>query len=403
MANNQENETLSKSKAKRENRHKEVAQQKKQRLLSNIIFGVITTAIVVFFVFAIVAGIYQSATRTTSSSNFSACLTDDGLIKDVEASSVVTLADYENLIVPMSEVAATQEEVDADIQAMLEDTEELSTDASLTIADGDVVNIDYVGSIDGVEFEGGNSGGTGYDLTIGSGSFIDDFEDQLIGHTPGEEITVEVTFPEEYSNNPDLAGKDASFAVTIHGIYVIPEFNDEFVTEYLSDVASNTDEYIAYVENFYYEQHLQEYIDNYLFENSTVNKYPSAYLKNVKSTTKYNDEYTVSYYNQMFSAYGMSYTNPWDLMDGIENEADYEKDLAARAKDTVKSALIYQAIYEKAGLSFDVASYMEELVASSSQEYVDNMIESYGGQGALMQSKLVEVVNEYLMETVTVE
>ncbi|MBE5877031.1 MAG: hypothetical protein E7290_09140 [Lachnospiraceae bacterium] len=403
MANNQENETLSKSKAKRENRHKEVTQQKKKRLLSNIIFGVITTAIVVFFVFAIAAGIYQSATRTTSSSDFSACLTDDGLIKDVEAASVVTLADYESLVVPMSEVVATQEEVDTDIQAMLEDSEELSTDASLTIADGDVVNIDYVGSIDGVEFEGGNSGGTGYDLTIGSGSFIDDFEQQLIGHAPGEEVTVEVTFPEEYSNNPDLAGKDASFAVTIHGIYVIPEFNDEFVTEYLSDVASNTEEYIAYVENFYYEQHLQEYIENYIFENSTVNKYPSAYLKNVKSTTKYGDESTVSYYNQMLGSYGMSYTNPWDIMEGIENEADYEKDLTARAKDTVKAALIYQAIYEKAGLSFDVAAYMEELVSTSSQEYVDGMIESYGGQGALMQSKLVEVVDEYLMDTVTVE
>lgn len=403
MANNQANETLSKSKAKRENRHKKVTPPKQPRLLSNIIFGAITTVIVVFFVFAIVAGIYQSVNRTTSSSDFSVCLTDDGLIKDVNAASVITLADYENLVVPMSEVAATQEEVDADIQAMLEDSEELSTDASLTIADGDVVNIDYVGSIDGVEFEGGNSGGTGYDLTIGSGSFIDDFEQQLIGHAPGEDVTVEVTFPDDYSNNPDLAGKDASFAVTIHGIYVIPEFNDDFVKEYLSDVASNTEEYIDYVENYYYEQHLSEYIDNYLFENSTVNKYPSAYLKNVKSTTKYNDEYTVSYYNQMFSSYGMSYTNPWDIMDGIENEADYEKDLTARAKDTVKSALVYQAIYEKAGLSFDVAAYKEELVASSSQEYVDNMITSYGGQGALMQSKLVEVVKEYLMDTVTVE
>lgn len=403
MANNQVNETLSKSKAKRENRHKEVAMQKKQSLLSNIIFGVITTAIVVFFVFAIGAGIYQQATRTTSNSNFSAGLTDEGLIKGVNTASAVTLADYENLVVPMSEVAATQEEVDADIQAMLEDSVELKTDAALLVADGDKVNIDYVGSIDGVEFEGGNSGGTGYDLVIGSGSFIDDFEEQLIGHTPGEELTVEVTFPEEYPNNPDLAGKDASFAVTIHGIYVVPEFNDEFVSEYLSDIASTTEEYIAYVENFYYEQHLEEYIDNFILENSEINKYPSAYLKNVKATTKYNDEYTVSYYNQMFASYGISYTNPWDLMEGIESEADYEKDLTARAKDMVKAALVYQAIYEKAGLSFDADAHLQELIASNSQEYVDNMITTYGGQGALMQSKLVEVVTDYLMTTVTVE
>jgi len=218
MANNQENETLSKSKAKRENRHKEVTQQKKKRLLSNIIFGVITTAIVVFFVFAIAAGIYQSATRTTSSSDFSACLTDDGLIKDVEAASVVTLADYESLVVPMSEVVATQEEVDTDIQAMLEDSEELSTDASLTIADGDVVNIDYVGSIDGVEFEGGNTNGAGTVLQVGSGTYIDNFEEQLIGAHPGDVVEVTVTFPDTYQEE-SLRGKEAVFTVTINGIY----------------------------------------------------------------------------------------------------------------------------------------------------------------------------------------
>lgn len=403
MANNQENETLSKSKAKRKNRHKEVAQQKKQSLLSNIIFAVITTVVVAFFIFAIIAGIYQQASRTTSNSLYSACLTDDGLVKGVKALSNVTLADYENLVVPMSEVAATQEEVDADIQAMLEDSKELVTDESRTVADGDTVNIDYVGSIDGVEFEGGNSGGTGYDLIIGSGSFIDDFEEQLIGHTPGEEITVEATFPEEYSSNPDLAGKDASFAVTINGIYVVPEFTDAFVAEKFSDVASNTEEYIAYVENYYYKQHLEEYIGNFVLENSEVTKYPKAYLKNAKSTAKYNDEYTVSYYNQMFSAYGISYTNPWDLIEGVENEADYEKDLTARAKDIVKSTLVYQAIYEKAGLSFDPVAYMDELVTTNGQDYIDNLIETYGGQGILMQSKLVEVVTNYLMDTVTVE
>lgn len=99
-----------------------------------------------------------------------------------------------------------------------ENTGELSTDTSLTVADGDTVNIDYVGTVDGVEFDGGSTNGTGTDLVIGSGSYIDDFEDQLIGAHPGDEVQVEVTFPDDYGSQ-DLAGKDAVFAVTINGIY----------------------------------------------------------------------------------------------------------------------------------------------------------------------------------------
>lgn len=94
-----------------------------------------------------------------------------------------------------------------------------STDASLTVEDGDTVNIDYVGSVDGVEFEGGSTQGQGTDLVIGSGSYIDDFEEQLIGAHSGDEIDVYATFPDPYNNNPDLSGKEALFEVTINGIY----------------------------------------------------------------------------------------------------------------------------------------------------------------------------------------
>ena len=92
------------------------------------------------------------------------------------------------------------------------------TDPSLTVENGDTVNIDYVGSIDGVEFSGGNSQGMGTDLVIGSGLYIDDFEEQLIGAHPGDHVTVTVTFPEDYGKE-DLNGKEAVFEVTVNGIY----------------------------------------------------------------------------------------------------------------------------------------------------------------------------------------
>ena len=92
------------------------------------------------------------------------------------------------------------------------------TDPSLTVENGDTVNIDYVGSIDGVEFSGGNTQGMGTDLVIGSGLYIDDFEEQLIGSHPGDNVTVTVTFPEDYGKE-DLNGKEAVFEVTVNGIY----------------------------------------------------------------------------------------------------------------------------------------------------------------------------------------
>ena len=115
---------------------------------------------------------------------------------------------------------SSSEDADSETVSQENDTASagLSTDTSLTIADGDTVNIDYVGTIDGIEFDGGSTDGQGTDLVIGSGSYIDDFEEQLIGAHPGDTVDVNVTFPEDYGVE-DLNGQDALFEVTINGIY----------------------------------------------------------------------------------------------------------------------------------------------------------------------------------------
>lgn len=400
MDANENNSSISKSKAKRDERKKEVAKAKNQKLRSKII-GIVVAVLIVAVV-AIAAGkeIYLAAIRTTSDSNLSAGLTADGKIDGVDVTSSVNLVDFENIQVPAEEVAATAEEVEAEITSVLDSNKELSEDATLEIADGDTVNIDYVGTIDGVEFEGGNSNGAGYDLTIGSGSFVDDFEQQLIGHKPGEEVTVEVTFPEDYSS-ADVAGKDASFAVTIHGIMVTPELTDEFVAANFAetDGVSTVNDYRAMLENNFYEEHLKEYLTNYIVENSTINTYPNKYVDAMKAVTKYDDEYMMQYYNQMFSSYGMeSYSNVWDTRgEEIKDELSYEKELTERAKDTVKTAIVYQAIYEKAGLSIDMDATIAEMTEENGEEYVTNMKETYG-EGYMAQAEMKETVIEYLMD-----
>lgn len=93
-----------------------------------------------------------------------------------------------------------------------------NTDSSLEVTDGNKVNIDYVGKIDGVAFDGGSTDGKGTDLVIGSGTYIDNFEEQLVGAHPGDKVEVTVVFPDDYQA-ADLAGKEAVFDVTVNGIY----------------------------------------------------------------------------------------------------------------------------------------------------------------------------------------
>ncbi len=119
---------------------------------------------------------------------------------------------------PFSQTDDTDEATTESVTESAEAESTYSTDTSLTVADGDTVNIDYVGSIDGVEFSGGSTNGAGTDLVIGSGSYIDDFEEQLIGAHPGDTVDVTVTFPEDYGVD-DLNGQEALFEVTINGIY----------------------------------------------------------------------------------------------------------------------------------------------------------------------------------------
>ena len=398
--NKKEASDISKSKAKREQRKKEVALEKRHRRTAKIIGAAAVAAIVVLIAAAVGKNIYRAAMRTTADSNLSSGLTADGKIEGVNVRDALTLVDYANIPVPAEEVAATSEEVEEDIRYTLQSHQEESTDETLAIKDGDTVNIDYVGTIDGVEFEGGNSNGAGYRLTIGSGSFIDDFEQQLIGHKPGEQLTVEATFPEDYRNDDTVAGKDASFAVTINSITVTPELTDDFVAENFSEEGLSTvEEYRASVENRFYEQHLEDYLADYIMENSTVRSYPSGYLKKLRAVTKYNDESMLDYYNQMYAAYGMAAAeNVWDSMGGdITDELSYEKDLRRRAKETAKTAMVYQAIYEDAGLTIDLDAAAAELAESYGEEYAAEMRQKQG-DGYLAQAEIQNAVMDYLME-----
>ena len=142
----------------------------------------------------------------------------------------VTLGEYKGLEVDKVSTRVTQKEVDAKIQEEAEKNARTITVEDRPVQDKDEIILDFEGFVDGEAFEGGK--GENYPLTIGSGSFIPGFEEQLIGAEPEREIEVKVTFPEDY-HAEDLKGKDAVFKCTIHEIKAkeIPEIDDEFAAE----------------------------------------------------------------------------------------------------------------------------------------------------------------------------
>ena len=159
----------------------------------------------------------------------------------------VSLGKYKGVEVEKIDVSVSDEEVEAELSAEQEKNASYNEITDRPVADGDKVNLNFEGFVDGVAFEGGK--GEDYPLTIGSGSFIPGFEEQLIGAEIGKEIEVNVTFPENYQS-AELAGKPAVFKCTVLKITekVLPELNDEFaddvsefstLEEYKADIRKN--------------------------------------------------------------------------------------------------------------------------------------------------------------------
>lgn len=158
-------------------------------------------------------------------------MTGCGNSKAKAYSKYVTLGDYKGIEYTKTVAEVTEDDIQSKLDSFVDGLAETNEVTDRAVEDGDIVNIDYVGTMDGEEFEGGSD--TGYDLTIGSNSFIDGFETGLIGHNVGEEVSLDLQFPDPYPNNTDYSGKDVNFKVTINKISVktTPELTDQLVKD----------------------------------------------------------------------------------------------------------------------------------------------------------------------------
>lgn len=325
--------------------------------------------------------------------SYSDGLDENGFWSDITALDYVELFDYDKLSIPADIHEISDEEVETERNYLLADysTSEQITDRA--VADGDTVNIDYVGSVDGVEFDGGNTNGAGTEVTIGVTSYIDDFLEQLIGHMPGDTFDVEVTFPEDYDET-SLQGKDAVFKTTINHVVETTEaeLTDSFVTENFNATYgwSTIDELNTGLHDDLQKNAISQYVQDELINLATVTNIPEilvTYQEN--SMIKYYQDYS-EYYSMEFDEYLTTYLNVGSSEELLETNAE-------TLKDAADYYLIIQAIAEDADLHVtdeDMTKYFSEQFGS---EDYSGYEEEYG-LPYLKQIVLTDLVLNYISD-----
>jgi FKBP-type peptidyl-prolyl cis-trans isomerase (trigger factor) len=287
--------------------------------------------------------------KTESGKKEEAKKSEDPLI--AKAASYVTLAEYKTVELKKSDIdKAVQDKID----------QELDTYATYKkikkgkVKSGDTVNIYYVGRIDGTAFEGGSCTKdkypNGFDLTIGSKSFIDGFEDGLIGKTVGKTYDINVTFPESYPNNPDLAGKPAVFTVTLNylrGDKIKSKFDNEFVKKNLTQYESVKD---------YKEKNRKTIIRSKAIEqvckSSEVKNYPENKVEEMQTQLDTSISNFLKSQSMTMSDY---------LKNNSMTQEQYDKELAENAKQDVGNQIVYNAIAQAEKIEVTDEEYQTEL------------------------------------------
>lgn len=291
-----------------------------------------------------------------------------------DLSKYMTLGEYKGLETTKTVYEVTEEDVDYQIESTLSYAAEPVTDRP--IQEGDIANIDYVGTMDGVEFEGG--AGSNFDLTIGSQTFIEGFEEGLIGASAGDKVDVNVVFPDPYLNNPDYSGKPAVFHVTVNTIYAVPELTDEWVQE--NTDSATVDEYRAKVKDAIAANNGEQAdyeVKTALFEQVMANcefiEYPQELM----------DAEVEAYKNQIEAVYAVSAGMTLDdfiTAQGMTVE-EFESICQQGAQVRLQQKMIIQGIMDAEGLEITQGEY-ESLLGEYATFYgfedVDSMIATYG-------------------------
>lgn len=289
------------------------------------------------------------------------------LTAEVDVMPEVKLGEYKGMEVPAQDTTVTDADVDDALETKRQQQAELVLKEDKPAEKGDTVVIDYKGSVDGEEFDGGSA--ENYSLELGSGSFIPGFEDQLIGHNADEDVDVNVTFPEDY-HAKNLAGKDALFKVKIHEIKEkqLPELDDDFA----KDVDEDVDTLAELKEKT--KKQLQEEKDNQAkaaIEDAAINKaVANAEIQDIPQAML--DDDTNRQMQQYLAGMQQQGISPqmYFQITGTKEE-DLKKQFANDAAQRVKTNLVLEAIVDDANLDAtdeEIAKEISDLAKQYSME-----------------------------------
>jgi trigger factor len=330
--------------------------------------------------------------------SYSDGIDENGFWIGLTALDFVELPEYLGIIVPKDTHVISDSAVQVKIDSILAGYSAHEHFDDRAVEDGDTVNIDYVGSIDGVEFDGGSTGGAGTDVTIGVTSYIDDFLEQLIGHMPGETFDVNVTFPEDYGVE-ELDGKAAVFVTTINAICkdTAQELTDEFVAESLSPSYGWTtiEEMKAGISADIQKEAVQSYVSEFIVHDAVVLSLPPQLIA-------YHEKVIVDYYADYAYHYDMDLDSFLSEYVGVDSVEELLEANRADNEEAATHNLIYQAIAEASGLKVS-----DEDIANFFKEHYDlddySMYVEHYGVPYLKQSILSMFAVEHLAENAVLE
>ena len=343
-----------------------------------------------------VTGNLDKATQTDATENSTeADLTIDEYI--AKYADGVTLGEYKGIEYEYAPAEVTEDDVQKKIDDFVESCATYNEDKTSTAKSGDTVNIDFVGTVDGAEFDGGNTNGSGYDVTLGSNSLIDTFEDQIIGHKAGDTFDVNVTFPDGYGNGLD--GKAAVFKTTLNYIKipVEAEYNDDLVaantsykttTEYEESVrnelkASNEATALASAQNV---------VMTNVINKATSENIPESEVSSLA------DE-VVTQLKSQASNYGVDYATFIKYYYGYDDEDSFKEYVNQICQESVKEKMVVCAVAKTENITIDAdeeAAYIKKL-AEENDVTEDAIKEQYSSQD-LMYYTLADKVMTFLLD-----
>ncbi len=334
-----------------------------------------------------------SAAETTAAASESAGTAESGADttaadEEVPEGSVV-LGEYIGLEYTPMDTTVTDEDVEEIIQYAL-DSHPNFAEVDRAAAEGDTVNIDYVGKKDGVAFEGGTAQGS--DLELGSGTFIDGFEEGLVGAKKGDAVTLNLTFPEDYRSE-ELKGQDVTFDVTVNSVKEKQEavLNDEFVKSLeLESGVSTVEEYRESI-----RQELQKsnedmakmQMENDVLEAMIANCQFSDIDARVEKDYKEQWEQMTN----MAAIYGMD-MEMYAAMNGMASVEEFQELFKQQVSDSVKLQLAFEAIAEKENITLEDGDY-DVLAKAQGLEDVSSLVEQVGQETVDEAALQIKVLN----------